>query len=164
MLALRRAIWALVLAVSAPAAAPARSPGEPIRGLDVVTVEVRTASGRHRYQAEVASTPEAQAVGMMHRREVSPAAGMLFPFTPPRPAAFWMRNTLVALDILFIGPDGRVTGIVHRAQPLSERLHPSPGPVAAVLELKGGEAERIGLKVGDRVSWPGLASHRPGAR
>ncbi len=129
--------------------------GEPNRGLAVVPLTITTSDRRvHRYLVEVAATPEQQARGMMFRTEMARDTGMIFPFDPPRPAAFWMRNTFISLDLVFIGTDGRVRGIAPRAAPLSESLIPSDGPVAAVLELKGGEAERIGLRKGDRIAWP----------
>lgn len=154
---------ALALAL-APPAAEARQParatapeaGRPQAGLRVVPLTIETADGRtHRYRVEVAETAAQQAHGMMFRTTVPPGTGMIFPMNPPRPAAFWMRNTLVSLDLIFIGADGRVRNIAERAVPRSEALLPSAGPVAAVLELAGGEAERIGLKPGDRVRWPG---------
>jgi hypothetical protein len=90
---------------------------------------------------------------MMFRTRVPPQTGMLFPMSPPRSASFWMRNTLVSLDLVFIGADGRVRNIIADAVPKSEAMLPSLGPVAAVLELAGGEAARIGLKPGDKVRW-----------
>jgi len=158
---------ALLLALAAaglPAAADARLParaataetGQPQTGLRVVPLTIETADGAtHRYRVEVAETAAQQAHGMMFRTAVPPGTGMIFPMNPPRPASFWMRNTLVSLDLIFIGADGRVRNIVARAVPRSEALLASAGPVAAVLELAGGEAERIGLKPGDKIRWPG---------
>ncbi len=143
----------------------ARAPGAPNRGLAVVPLSITTSDGRvHRYRVEVAETPAQQATGMMHRTEMARDTGMLFPLGRPRPAAFWMRNTLIPLDIVFIDADGRVARIAARARPLSEDLIPSGGPVWAVLELKGGEAERIGLRPGDRVAWAPPRARGPGAR
>jgi hypothetical protein len=117
-----------------------------------VPLAIRTADGRiHRYRVEVARTPAEQAHGMMFRRRVPAGTGMYFPFPTPREAGFWMRNTLVPLDILFIGADGRVRNIAADAAPHSEAMLKSLGPVAAVLELAGGEAARLGIAPGDRV-------------
>jgi hypothetical protein len=80
--------------------------------------------------------------------------GMLFPVSPPRTASFWMRNTWLPLDLVFIAPGGRVLN-VGTGTPLSESFIESAGPVAAVLEINAGEAVRIGLKPGDRVRWGG---------
>jgi hypothetical protein len=148
---------ALALALAPAAAttpATAATQARPQTGLDVIDLTIETAAGkRHSYRVEVAATPRQQATGMMFRKQVPKGTGMLFPFAPPRPAAFYMRNTLVALDLVFIGADGRVRNIVADAVPLSETPLPSLGPVAAVLELAGGEAARIGLAPGDRVRW-----------
>ena len=79
--------------------------------------------------------------------------GMIFPLEPPRIEAMWMKNTYIELDMLFIGADGRVSKIIARAAPMSLKTLSSDAPVAAVLELKGGEAARLGLHPGDLVSW-----------
>ncbi|MGQ5700904.1 DUF192 domain-containing protein [Sandaracinobacteroides sp. A072] len=136
----------------APAHGQAR--GQPQTGLEVIALSIRTQDGkRHDYRVELAKTPEQQAHGMMFRTRMAPRTGMLFPMTPAREAGFWMRNTLIPLDLLFIGADGRVRNIAAMAVPHSESLLLSDGPVAAVLELAGGEAARIGVKPGDRVEW-----------
>lgn len=128
--------------------------GQPQRGLKVVPLSIATRDGRvHRYRIEIAATPAQQATGMMYRTRMATDSGMIFPMNPPRPASFWMRNTFVPLDLLFIGADGRVRNIVAGAVPKSEAMLSSAGPVAAVLELKGGEAARIGAQPGDRVRW-----------
>jgi uncharacterized membrane protein (UPF0127 family) len=79
--------------------------------------------------------------------------GMVFPFQPPRVASFWMKNTYIELDMLFIDEKGRVRKIIQRAAPLSLQTLSSDTPVAAVLELKGGEAAKLGLHTGDTVTW-----------
>lgn len=122
--------------------------------LPTIPLRITPADGKVRdYRVELARTAAEQARGMMFRTRVPPATGMLFPFDPPAPAAFWMKNTLVPLDIIFIGPDSRVQNIAANAEPLSERPLASHGSVRAVLELAGGEAARIGLRPGDRVQW-----------
>jgi uncharacterized membrane protein (UPF0127 family) len=90
---------------------------------------------------------------MMFRTRMGPMTGMIFPMDPPRQATFWMENTLIPLDLLFIGSDGRIRNIISNAVPKSRAQLPSAGPVAAVLELAGGEADRIGAKPGDKVIW-----------
>lgn len=143
----------LPVAIAAPAAA-AIQPGKPQTGLKVVPLTIETAGGkRHSYRVEVAATPAQQATGMMFRTKMAPMTGMIFPMDPPRSAAFWMENTLIPLDLLFIGADGRIRNIIAEAVPGSRMQLPSAGPVAAVLELAGGEAERIGARPGDKVSW-----------
>jgi uncharacterized membrane protein (UPF0127 family) len=81
---------------------------------------------------------------------------MLFIFQRSRPVTMWMKNTLIPLDMVFIGPDGRVNGLAQRAVPESLALISSPGPVRAVLELKAGSAARLGLGPGDQVISPAL--------
>lgn len=128
--------------------------GKPQTGLKVVPLSITTADGRvHRYKVEVAATAEQQATGMMFRTRVPAGTGMIFPMPTPRPASFWMENTLVSLDLVFIGADNRVRNIAADAVPMSRAALSSFGPVTAVLELAGGEAARIGLKPGDKVSW-----------
>jgi hypothetical protein len=123
----------------------------PNRGLATATLSIETKAGPKSYRVEIARTAAEQATGMMYRTEVPKGTGMLFPFDPPRPASFWMRNTYVPLDIVFIGADGRVLNVEANAVPLSETMRSSKGSAAAVLELAGGEAARIGLMPGDRV-------------
>lgn len=126
----------------------------PQTGLKSVPLTIRGQNGQvHRYKVEVAALPAQQEVGMMFRRTIPMGTGMLFPVSPAEPKAFWMRNTLIPLDIIFIAPEGRIERIAANAVPLTEVRIPSRGPVMAVLELAGGEAARAGLKVGDRVEW-----------
>lgn len=161
------ALSVLLTATPAAAQVPASdfssyAVGVPNSGLRVVPLAIETASGLHRYRVEVAETPAQQARGMMFRPTMARDTGMIFPMEPPRPAAFWMRNTQVPLDIIFLSPDERVLNIAADAQPLSEMTRPSKGVAGAVLELKGGEAARIGLRPGDRVRWKAaLGAPRP---
>lgn len=113
-----------------------------------------TAAGEHVIDVEMAETPEEKAVGLMFRRSVPQGTGMLFPYGVAQEVTMWMRNTFVPLDMIFIRADGVVHRIEARTEPLSERVIASQGPVTAVLELAGGEAERLGVKPGDRVLHP----------
>jgi uncharacterized protein len=135
--------------VAAMTAAPAVA-ACPNVGLKTATVTIVTASGRHPYKLEIAAAPDEQECGMMYREAAPPGTGMVFPFAPPREAAFWMKNTPVALDIIFVGPDDRVVSIGDGA-PFSRDLVPSGGVTAHVVELARGEGRRIGLKPGDKV-------------
>jgi uncharacterized protein len=114
---------------------------------------VRSGARVHAFRVEVARTNEEQARGLMFRTAMGADEGMLFPMQPPRLAAFWMRNTVIPLDIVYIGPDRRVLNIVAMAVPYDERPLPSEGPVSAVLELNGGRAAQLGIRPGDRVAW-----------
>lgn len=124
------------------------------------TLVIKTASGDHNFNIEVATTQQEQALGLMFRRSLPENAGMLFLYDPPQPAAMWMKNTLIPLDMVFIAPDGRVLRIESNAEPLSTTVIPSDGDISAVLELNGGEADKIGLRRGDRVIYPGLSNGR----
>ena len=113
-----------------------------------------TASGERQIEIEVAETDEDKALGLMFRTSLPDDHGMLFPSKEPHELTMWMRNTYIPLDMVFIRPDGVVHRIEVRAEPHSERMIGSDGPVAGVLELAGGAAQRLGLKVGDRVRQP----------
>jgi uncharacterized protein len=114
------------------------------------TAVFETAKGRFTYRLELALTSDQQACGMMFRRAMPRDTGMAFPMQPPRAAGFWMENTYLPLDIIYVSPQGRVLNVV-RGQPLNRAVLNSAGVTAEVIELNGGEAERIGLRPGDRV-------------
>jgi uncharacterized membrane protein (UPF0127 family) len=103
--------------------------------------------------AEVAKTPEEQSRGLMNRQSLAPDRGMIFPYNPPQAVGFWMKNTLIPLDMVFIRDDGTIANIAENTVPLSLEMVPSDGPVSAVLELAGGRSAQLGLKAGDKVSW-----------
>ena len=116
------------------------------------TVTIETAGGaKHRFNVELATTPAQVAQGLMFRRQMAADAGMLFLFERNEPASFWMKNTYIPLDMIFIGMDGRILNIAERTIPLSETPVNATGPTRAVLEVNGGTASRLGLKPGDRV-------------
>ncbi len=143
---------ALVVPV-APALAEAPA-GRSQSGLKIIPLTIRTSDGKsHIYKVELAATPDQQAHGMMFRTSMPPKTGMLFPMQPPRPASFWMRNTLISLDLVFIGANGKVRNIIAGAVPKSEAPLNSVGPIIAVLELEAGETQRIGMRPGDAVRW-----------
>ena len=108
-------------------------------------------SGEHRFEIEVARTPDEQARGLMYRQSLPPAAGMLFEYGPPQNIAMWMRNTYIPLDMIFIGADWRITRIAQRTVPLSLTTVASEGAVTAVLEVNAGTTSRLGIRPGDRV-------------
>jgi len=118
-----------------------------------VPLTIRTATGRHNFTVEVAATPDEQAMGLMFRRSLAPDKGMIFPYDPPQDVAFWMKNTLIPLDMVFIRADGHVARIAANTVPMSLDPVPAGEPVAAVLEIAGGRAAQIGLKPGDVVEW-----------
>lgn len=120
-------------------------------GLDQSRLIVESANGEHAFVVEIARTPEQQAYGLMNRQSMAPDRGMLCPYDPPRVVAFWMRDTLIPLDLLFVAPGGRIRHIAADAIPYSEDQLFSGGPVESVLELNGGRAAALGIAVGDRV-------------
>lgn len=123
-------------------------------GTETLTVE--TDSGAHNYTVEVAKSDRERAMGLMFRRTLPESSGMIFIYDPPQPVAMWMRNTYIPLDMIFIAADGTVRRIEVHTEPFSTDIIPSGGDVAAVLELNAGQAEKIGVKPGDRVVFPGL--------
>ena len=114
-------------------------------------LEIVTAKGRVRFQVEIAASHAEQERGLMFRKALAADRGMLFTYARPQPVAYWMKNTLIPLDIIFIAPDGRVLSIARNAQPHSETPIASGGRVLGVLELSGGRAAQLGLLPGDRV-------------
>lgn len=105
----------------------------------------------HVFRIELAMTPEEQSQGLMFRPSMPEDAGMLFVFEPPRQAAFWMRNTMISLDIIFVGADGRIVNIAERAVPFSEKTLRSDGIVRAVLEINGGLSSELGFGPGTQL-------------
>ncbi len=140
----------LFLLALAPWSAPAQTGPQPTLPQSELFIE--SASGRHRFLVELALTPEQMSRGLMFRTQMAADAGMLFDFRREEPVAFWMRNTILPLDMLFIDRAGRIANIAERTVPFSEATVPSQVPVRAVLQLNAGTAQRLGLRVGDRVT------------
>ena len=126
----------------------------PVRADGIETLEIVTAGGTRSVQVEIAKDDAARQRGLMYRRFMPSEHGMLFEFEREAPQSFWMKNTYIPLDMIFISQTGVVTNIVANAEPLSERVIPSGPPCAAVLELNGGAAAAMGMKVGDKVRHP----------
>ena len=122
-------------------------------GLEQIPLTVQSRGGTHRFTVEVARTPEQQAQGLMHRQSLAPDRGMLFPYAPPQPVAFWMKNTLIPLDMIFIASDGRIVGIAANTTPLSTTPVSVGRPSRYVLEVAGGYAARAGIATGDRIAF-----------
>lgn len=148
----------LTFAVLALAACSATKPVEKEAGKGTesapsIPLTIRSGSKVHRFKVEVARTPEEQAKGLMFRKELPADVGMLFPFDPPQVASFWMKNTVIPLDMIFIRPDGTIAHIAANTEPYS--LVPvSSGQInSAVLEIAGGRAAELGIKEDDVVRW-----------
>ncbi|MBV1703418.1 MAG: DUF192 domain-containing protein [Hyphomicrobiales bacterium] len=140
---------ALATALAAAPAVPACAQ-EATPALDAA--HVVTASGDHLYRLEVASTPADKERGLMFRRYMPADRGMLFTFAKPRVVQFWMHDTYIPLDMLFVGADGRIVSIARDAQPMSDAIVSSGVETAAVIEINAGQAQAIGAAVGDRVT------------
>ena len=151
-------IMAVVLGACSPggtggAKVPAAPAVHAESGLRIIPLSVTRGDKVHRFRVEVANTGQEQARGLMFRTAMGPNEGMIFPMNPPRNAAFWMKNTVISLDIIFIGTDRRVLNIGANTVPYSEDAVPSAGSVSAVLELNAGRAAELGIVPGDKVEW-----------
>ena len=159
----RAQIAAVALFVSAAAAQAASAQDVPRQPPDACAVGqaelkplqpliLQTDKGRYAFKVEDADTDNKRETGLMCRKAMAPDRGMLFDFRRPTgDVAFWMRNTLIPLDIVFIKPDGHVLSIARNARPLDETPLPAGGQIRGVLELAGGRAAQIGLMPGDKV-------------
>ncbi len=122
-------------------------------GLRLIPLTISSHGKQHRFTVELAATTAEQARGLMFRKEMAPDKGMLFPFDRVRMASFWMKNTVIPLDIIFIRGDGAIESIAANTTPYSLDPVESGEPVAAVLELAGGRAAELGIAAGDTVQW-----------
>lgn len=121
------------------------------------TLIIATRDAQHRFTIELARTPAEMERGLMYRDRLAPDHGMLFLYEDERPVSFWMKNTLIPLDLIFADSSGRIVQIAERAVPLSTALISSDSSVRAVLEVNGGTADRLKIAVGDRLIHPALA-------
>lgn len=108
----------------------------------------------HSFSVELALTPEEQRQGLMYRRELAEDAGMLFFYPACARAAFWMKNTYIPLDMIFVAADGRIVRIARMTEPETLDIHDSGLPVNGVFEVNGGLTERLGIKEGDFLRHP----------
>jgi uncharacterized membrane protein (UPF0127 family) len=134
-------------------AASATAAVHPVSGLPVIDLTITHVAARHGFRVEVARSDAEQEKGLMFRTAMGADEGMIFPYAPPRGVAFWMHNTVIPLDIVFIGADRRIVNIVANAVPYSDAPLASAGPVSNVLELNGGRAAQLGIGPGDKVDW-----------
>ena len=152
---------AIVVALAACSPQPAaeatpaaqESATHPVSGLPLIPLTVESLRGKHRFRVEVAETSEQQARGLMFRTELGPDEGMIFPRNPPDYASFWMKNTPLPLDIIFVGTDGRIMNIAAKTVPYSLDSVAAVGMTGAVLEIPGGRAAELGIEPGDKVEW-----------
>jgi uncharacterized protein len=118
------------------------------------TLEIATKSGVHPFSVELATTEAEREKGLMFRKELPEGQGMLFDFHREQEVGFWMQNTYIPLDMIFIKADGRILRIAENAKPMSTDVIPSNGPVRFVLEVIAGTARKMGIVPGDRVASP----------
>jgi uncharacterized membrane protein (UPF0127 family) len=144
----------LLLAILSVLILPLTGPSGSLAAQQLQPLEIASKNGVHMFGVEMAVTPEEQAKGLMFRRELPEGQGMLFDFQREQPTSFWMKNTYISLDMIFIRADGRILRIAENTVPLSETLVPSGGPVLAVLEVVAGTAKKLGIAPGDRVAHP----------
>jgi uncharacterized protein len=121
---------------------------------NTVPLTIASAGKIQKFRVEVARTEAEQARGLMFRDRLAPDAGMIFPMNPPRVASFWMKNTFIPLDMIFIRADGTIARIAAETVPYSLTPVSSGEPVAAVLEIAGGRAGELGISEDDKVDWP----------
>jgi uncharacterized protein len=135
------ACWAVLVA----AAAPARAAGQD-------TIDIVTRTGVHAFSVELATNTAERGVGLMFRKELPEGHGMLFDFQTEQQVQFWMHNTYIPLDMIFIAADGHIVHVAENAKPMSDDLIPSVHPVRAVLEVIAGTARKFSIAPGDRVT------------
>ena len=140
-------------AENAPTPAVTQTSVHPVSGLEVIPLTITTLGKTHAFRVELARTAQEQAKGLMFRTEMGPDEGMLFPYDQPRVLSFWMRNTVISLDLVFIDEQHRIINIAENAVPYSEASILSAAPGVAVLELNGGRTRALGIVAGNKVDW-----------
>jgi len=135
------------------------APHEPLnpakaQSLPLTLLEIQSGGTIHKFRVEVAETAKQQEIGLMHRTELPADHGMLFAYERPQAMRFWMRNTFIPLDMLFMKGDGRIASIDENVQPHDETPVGPSARMSAQLELPGGTVARLGIKVGDVVRHP----------
>jgi uncharacterized membrane protein (UPF0127 family) len=114
---------------------------------------IHAGGSAYKFEVEIVTTPETRAQGLMFREKLAANAGMLFIYPGEQPVSFWMKNTLIPLDMLFLKANGSIAHIAHNAIPHDETPIDSGAAVQAVLEVNGGTAEALGIKEGDKVEY-----------
>ncbi len=146
----RRALLSLALALGLGAPAMAACSQKP-QSLRTEPLAITTHRGEAHFTVEIADTNQSREIGLMCRTHLAPDRGMLFDFKQVQIVAFWMKDTLIPLDMVFIAADGRIVSIARGAAPMDETPIPSAGPILGVLEIAAGRADALGLQPGDRV-------------
>jgi uncharacterized membrane protein (UPF0127 family) len=124
----------------------------PVRAADQQTLEIVSKTGVHPFAVEVVANDADRAKGLMYRKSLPEGQGMLFDFKTEQDVSFWMQNTYIPLDMIFIKADGRIANIVENTEPMSTKMIPSRGPVRGVLEVIAGTTRKLGIAAGDKVA------------
>ena len=119
-------------------------------------LDIRHEGAQVRFAVEIADTPEERSLGLMHRESLPRFSGMLFVYERPQPVGFWMKNTLIPLDMLFLDETGTVRRIARETEPLSLEMIAGGEDILLVLEINGGMADMLGLDVGAQIRHPAL--------
>lgn len=149
---MRAILTAFVLTLALPMAACSKDASEEA-SVATIPLTIAGAGRTHKFNVEVARTDEEQKRGLMFRTSLPEGGGMIFPFEKPRIGSFWMENTLIPLDMIFIRADGSIDRIAENTIPESLEPVVSGGEVSAVLELAGGTAARLGIDETAKVTW-----------
>jgi uncharacterized protein len=137
-------VFSLLLALTASRAIPAERS----------VLEIVTKKGVHSFSVEIVDNDADRAKGLMYRKALPEGTGMLFDFHREQDVSFWMQNTYIPLDMIFIRADGRIHRIAENTVPMSTDQVPSRGPVRGVLEVIAGTSRKLGIAPGDRVAHP----------
>ena len=154
------ALAALFVSYCSAAAVPCDSRQSQISELPETELVVLTDAASHRYRVWIAADDESRARGLMHVPELPADRGMLFLFEQAQFVTFWMRDTCVSLDLLFVAPDGRIVNIARHTEPFSRAPIASSAPVTGVLEIPAGSARRLGIVPGNRIEHPAFKTGR----
>ncbi len=149
-----KSLMTYILVVMAISISPLVTPLMAGPNMRVETVVVITSTGRYSFQAEIADTPSHRSQGLMRRPFMDADRGMLFDNGEDREMYMWMKNTILALDMIFITKNGTVVKIAKNTVPFSETVIPSGQPVRGVLEVIAGTSDKINLKPGDKIDHP----------
>nr|WP_298683604.1 DUF192 domain-containing protein [uncultured Dongia sp.] len=128
--------------------------GLPAWAAEQVPVLIHAGGSTYKFVAEVADTAEERSQGLMFREQLAANEGMLFLYPVAKPVSFWMKNTPLSLDLIFIDGVGRIINVAAMAKPFDTSPISSGGPAKAVLEILGGSAGQLGIKPGDLIEWP----------
>ena len=150
---MRAILTALALSLALPMAACSKDPDAQAESAATIPLTIDMAGKVHRFNVEVARTDAEQDRGLMFRTRLPADGGMIFPFEKPRIGSFWMKNTLIPLDMIFIRADGSIDRIAENTIPESLEPVVSGGDVSAVLELAGGTAARLGIDETAKITW-----------